>query len=39
MQELESIFAVAAILWTTFIAYAIYLDLKLRRLEEKLEKK
>lgn len=38
MQDLDSIFAVAAILWTVFIAYAIYLDLKLRKLEEKLGK-
>ncbi len=39
MQEFGTIFVVAAILWTTFIAYAIYLDLKLRKLEEKLGKR
>jgi len=34
MKDFESVFLVAALLWSTFIAYAAYLHVKLRKLEE-----
>lgn len=34
MKDFESVFFVAALLWTAFIAYAAYLHAKLRTLEE-----
>ncbi len=37
MKDFEGIFIVAVLLWTTFIAYAAYLHLKLRKLEGKLK--
>jgi hypothetical protein len=35
-MKFESVFIVAALLWTAFIAYAAYLHVKLRSLEERL---
>lgn len=37
MKDFESVFIVAAVLWTAFIAYAAYLHIKLKRLEEGLK--
>ena len=34
MKDFESVFIVAALLWTVFIVYAAYLHVKLRRVEE-----
>jgi hypothetical protein len=34
MKDFESVFIVVALLWTAFITYAVYLHVKLRRLEE-----
>lgn len=35
MKDFESIFLVAVVLWSAFIAYAAYLHAKLKRLEER----
>lgn len=37
-EEFGTILVVALILWTAFIGYAVYLDAKLRKLEEKMRK-
>jgi hypothetical protein len=34
MKDFESVFLVAVLLWSAFIAYAAYLHVKLKRLEE-----
>lgn len=37
MTEFGSILAVAVILWTVLILYAVYIDSKVRDLEKKIE--
>ncbi len=37
MSQFGNIMLVATILWTILIAYVVYLDLKLRKLEKRLE--